>query len=54
MQCAARVFVFKEITNSLFEWYRPATPEEVQEHGQHILVEDLLSYDELMLRLNED
>lgn len=48
---AARVSVFKQVTHSLFEWYRAATPEEIEQTGQYILLAEVLSYDELWDRL---
>ena len=50
----SRISIFKELTCGTFEWYRIASDEERTNTGQYIVVDDILSEDELWQRLEAD
>lgn len=54
LQWTARVSVFKQLGNACYEWYRMASDEERLATGKLIVVDDILSEDELWERLAID
>ncbi len=54
---ANRISVFKEVINEaglpMFNWYRAASKQELLETGQHIIVESVLTAEELWERLED-
>lgn len=58
LQWDPRISVFKQLSDVangiFFEWYRIASSEEIEATGQRIIVDDILSEDELWKRLAID
>lgn len=54
LQWTSRISVFKQLGDACYAWYRIASAEERLATGQLIVVDDILSEDELWERLAID